>query len=55
VARHYGGLLAGIVVEAGDEGTVDGLPVRGAATVMRSRDERLQLARAVLAFAEELR
>jgi LPPG:FO 2-phospho-L-lactate transferase len=55
IARHYGSLLHGLVVERGDEGTVPpGLPVLGAATVMKSRDDRLRLAREVLAFASEL-
>jgi hypothetical protein len=42
-----------MVVERGDESTVTGLRVQGAATVMRSRDDRLRLAREVLAFAAE--
>jgi hypothetical protein len=50
VARHYRGLLQGMVVERGDEGTVTSMPVLGAATVMRSRDDRLRLAQEVLAF-----
>jgi LPPG:FO 2-phospho-L-lactate transferase len=53
VARHYGTLLRGMVVERGDEATVGAVPVLGAATVMRSRDDRLRLAREVLAFASE--
>jgi LPPG:FO 2-phospho-L-lactate transferase len=53
IARHYGGLLAGIVVERGDEGELAGLPVAVHAcdTVMRSRADSLLLARDVLAFA----
>lgn len=56
VAAHYGDLLAGIVVERGDEAELSGLPVRVLAsdTVMRSRDERLRLAREILSFAEAL-
>jgi LPPG:FO 2-phospho-L-lactate transferase len=54
VARHYRGLLRAMVVERGDEGTVDSIPVLGASTVMRSRDDRLRLAREVLAFSEEV-
>jgi LPPG:FO 2-phospho-L-lactate transferase len=58
VARHYGGLLRAMVVERGDERTVTSLSVPsmrvlGASTVMRSRDDRLRLAREVLAFAAE--
>jgi LPPG:FO 2-phospho-L-lactate transferase len=54
VARHYGGLLRGIVVERGDEGTVASPVARGTSTVMRSRVDRLRLARYVLAFAEQV-
>ena len=54
VARHYRGLLRAMVVERGDEGTVAGIPVLGAATVMRSRDDRERLAREVLAFSSEV-
>jgi LPPG:FO 2-phospho-L-lactate transferase len=57
IARHYGVLLAGLVVERGDEGGVAGLPVLSvlpAETVMRSRADSLRLAREVLAFAESL-
>lgn len=52
IARHYGSLLAGLVVERGDEGGVTGLPVLAADTVMRSRADSLRLARDVLAFAQ---
>jgi LPPG:FO 2-phospho-L-lactate transferase len=52
VVRHYGGLLGAMVVERGDEHTVGSIPVLGTATVMRSRDDRLRLAREVLAFSE---
>jgi LPPG:FO 2-phospho-L-lactate transferase len=51
VARHYGGLLRAMVVERGDEGTVSSIPVLGTSTVMRSRDDRLRLAREVLTFS----
>lgn len=54
VARHYGALLAGIVVERGDEHDLGGLPARATATVMHDREGRLQLARETLAFAREL-
>ncbi len=53
VARHYRGLLRAMVVERGDEGTVASMPVLGTSTVMRSRDDRLRLAREVLTFAAE--
>jgi LPPG:FO 2-phospho-L-lactate transferase len=60
IARHYGGLLTGLVVERGDEDGflgIDGLPalpVLPADTVMRSRADSLRLAREVLAFAGSL-
>jgi LPPG:FO 2-phospho-L-lactate transferase len=54
IARHYGGLLRGMVVERGDEGTVDSVRSTGTSTVMKSRDDRLRLAREVLAFAAEV-
>jgi LPPG:FO 2-phospho-L-lactate transferase len=54
VARHYRGLLRAMVVEGGDEGTVASIPVLGTSTVMRSREDRLRLAREVLAFAGEV-
>jgi LPPG:FO 2-phospho-L-lactate transferase len=54
VARHYGGLLAGVVVERGDEASVAGVPVYATATVMGDRADRTRLAREVLAFAAEL-
>jgi LPPG:FO 2-phospho-L-lactate transferase len=51
VARHYGGLIRAMVVERGDEETVASIPVLGTSTVMRSRDDRLRLAREILAFS----
>jgi LPPG:FO 2-phospho-L-lactate transferase len=54
IARHYRGLVRAMVVERGDEATVEALPVLGTSTVMRSRDDRLRLAREALDFAEEL-
>jgi LPPG:FO 2-phospho-L-lactate transferase len=54
VARHYRGLLRAMVVERGDESTVASIPVLGASTVMRSRDDRERLAREVLAFSTEV-
>jgi LPPG:FO 2-phospho-L-lactate transferase len=54
VARHYGGLVRAMVVERGDEGTVTKIPVLGAATIMRSRDDRLRLAQEILAFCAEV-
>lgn len=52
VAAHYGGLLRGFVVEHGDEATVQDVPCLPTRTVMQTGQHRLQLARAVLAFAQ---
>jgi LPPG:FO 2-phospho-L-lactate transferase len=54
VVRHYRGLLRAVVVEHGDEATVSSIPVLGTSTVMRSREDRLRLAREILAFAERV-
>ncbi|MGO8996639.1 MAG: 2-phospho-L-lactate transferase [Polyangiaceae bacterium] len=54
VARHYRGLVTAMVVEKGDEATVSSIPVLGTSTVMRSRDDRLQLAREILAFSAKV-
>ena len=53
IAQHYGSLLAGIVVERGDEEGfgASGIAVLACDTVMRSREDSLRLAREVLAFA----
>jgi LPPG:FO 2-phospho-L-lactate transferase len=52
IARHYGSLLTGFVVERGDEAAK--VPVHATGTVMRTKDDRVRLAREVLAFAETL-
>ena len=55
VARYYGSLLAGYVLEHGDHGELEyPVPVLATKTVMKTRAESRNLARAVLAFAEEL-
>ncbi len=54
IARHYRGLLRGLVVERGDEHDVAGVAVRATDTIMRTRDDRLRLATETLAFAAEL-
>lgn len=51
VARHYGKLLTGFVVERGDEQGMSGVPVHATETVMQSREDRIRLAREVLTFA----
>ena len=54
VAQHYGGLLSGMVVEHGDEGSVHDMPVCGADTIMQTREQSLALAHSVLQFAATL-
>ena len=59
VARHYAGLIDGIVIDEVDaalRGEIEaaGIAVRIAPAVMRSSDDRLALARACLAFALEI-
>jgi len=63
IAAHYSaipgrgadrGLLAGLVVERGDEAGVVGPAVLASEIVMRDRDDRVRLAREVLGFAERL-
>jgi len=53
IARHYGKLLGGLVVERGDEGDVRGVATRAIDTIMRSRDARRRLAAETLVFAAE--
>lgn len=52
IARHYRGLLRGMIVERGDEATVAGLPVLATATVMQGLEGSARLATECLAFAE---
>ncbi len=57
VARHYGGLIAGMVVERGDEGAfaddpaLRGIRVLATDTIMGDEAGRLRLARETIAFA----
>ena len=51
---HYRGLVRAMVVERGDETTVPGIPVLATSTIMRSRDDRLRLAREILTFCGEV-
>jgi LPPG:FO 2-phospho-L-lactate transferase len=60
VARHYRGLIAGFVIDEADarlrdEIASEGIAVRVVPTVMRSREDRVQLARDCLTFAEALK
>ena len=54
IAAHYGQLLTGFVVEAGDEVGMGALPVLGTRTVMKSEAERAALAEQLLTFARQL-
>jgi LPPG:FO 2-phospho-L-lactate transferase len=58
VARHYGALLSGYVVDSADAAAAPSLaplPVRATRTLMTSLDDRVALAREVLAMAREIR
>jgi LPPG:FO 2-phospho-L-lactate transferase len=60
VARHYRGLVAGLVVDNADaklqpQIASEGMAVLVTNTVMRNADDRVQLAQECLAFADELR
>ena len=57
VARHYGALLQGYVLDHGDAEQVHNIdiPVCPAQTVMQSLDDKQTLAQTVLAFADELK
>ena len=56
IARHYGGLIDGLVIDESDAADADriGVPVAVARTLMNNIDDRRHLARAVLAFAQTL-
>jgi LPPG:FO 2-phospho-L-lactate transferase len=60
VARHYAGLIDGLVIDTADAArapAIEALGVRAlsAASIMRSDDDRRRLARETLAFAADLR
>jgi LPPG:FO 2-phospho-L-lactate transferase len=59
IARHYAGLVDGLVIDAADaalapEIAAEGMAVKVAPTVMSNADDRVALARTSLAFAGEL-
>jgi LPPG:FO 2-phospho-L-lactate transferase len=56
IARHYAGLIGGLVIDEGDAGEAAGVDVAVelAPTLMRSLEDRERLARRVLAFAQRL-
>jgi len=55
VVRHYGELLSGLVMEAGDPRPDTRISVLSTATIMKTRAERVRLAREVLEFALGIR
>jgi len=60
VARHYRGLLNGLIIDHVDTGEAEALRAMGVAplvtgTVMQNDDDRIRLAREALAFAATLR
>lgn len=55
VARHYGALLDGYVMEPGDDATGISARVLHAPTLMRHLADKVALARSVLALADSLR
>jgi LPPG:FO 2-phospho-L-lactate transferase len=62
VARHYDGLVSGMIVQRGDEAAFERLEIAdqrcrvlAADTLMKSRVDALRLAREALAFGAELR
>jgi LPPG:FO 2-phospho-L-lactate transferase len=57
IARHYGDVLDGLVIDAADAGEASSIPcaVEIAPTLMRSLADREQLARRVMSFAARLR
>jgi LPPG:FO 2-phospho-L-lactate transferase len=54
IVAHYDGLVRGLVLEREDAAAVRGLPCLGTSTIMGDKQDRLRLAREVLAFAEQL-
>jgi LPPG:FO 2-phospho-L-lactate transferase len=59
IARHYGGLIDGLVIDIADAGlapeiAAEGMAVKVAPTVMLNLDDRVALARTCLAFADEI-
>ncbi len=53
IARHYDGLIDGLIIDAADAADRDstGVPTHVTATLMKSDDDRARLARAALDFA----
>jgi LPPG:FO 2-phospho-L-lactate transferase len=56
IARHYGGLIDALVVDAVDRGSAESLPVPAsiANTMMQTEDDKVALARHCIALCERL-
>ena len=56
IAKHYAGLLDGLLIDSGDAADVEGIAARvhAAPTLMTDLPSRVALARESLAFAERL-
>jgi len=52
IARHYAGLIDGLLIDSGDDAAGVEVPVGRAATLMRTLDDRRRVARAALDLAE---
>ena len=53
IARHYGGLLDGLLIDSGDACTAADLAVARCPTLMTTLDDKVRVARAALALAEQ--
>lgn len=54
IARHYAGLIDGLLIDSGDDCAVAGLAIARCPTLMTSLDDKIRVARAALALAEGL-
>lgn len=54
IARHYGQLLDGLVIDSGDRCDVDGLAVAQTETLMQTLDDKIRVAQEALALAAQL-
>ncbi|MGE0741164.1 MAG: 2-phospho-L-lactate transferase [Hyphomonadaceae bacterium] len=53
IARHYHGLIAGLVIDSDDDAP-EGLAIERTATLMTTLEDRMRVARAALALAQRL-
>lgn len=54
IAQHYDGLIDGIVTDCADSGIANDVAVMVTDTMMHSLDDKVRLARTVLAFADDM-